>query len=158
MQLPRRSLLAWCGLLASQGCVRVSVTSTATGAFPSSFFEGVMGYRILFDAPGMSTSGGDLTVETSKASEARLDVRLELDELPADWVAFFDDLELHLMQQLLDLQGEVLTSELRGEGMGVELELRYRIEGVDGHLSASLLKETGGHPANMQVQLLETVQ
>jgi len=117
-----------------------------------------MRYRILFGAPGLSTRGGRLSADTSKASEAQLETHQHLKELPADWAALFDDLELHLMQQLLDQQGEVLTTEIRGEGVGIELDLRYRIEGVDGHLSVSLVMDDGGQPAMIRVQLLETVQ
>jgi hypothetical protein len=138
--------------------VRVSVTSTTTGAFPSSFFEAGMRYRILFGAPGLSTRGGRLSADTSKTSEAQFETHQHFKELPADWAALFDDLELHLMQQVLDQQGEILASEVRGEGVGTELDLRYRIEGVDGHLSVSLVMESDGQPATIRVQLLETVQ
>ena len=160
MQLPRRRLLAWCGLLPSLGCVRVSLTSTSTGSFPSSYFEAASLAHPLLGAPGLGASRfqSSTSTQASGSLTAQLESRLELGELAADWDELFDAFELHLMQGVLDQRGQVMSSEVLGEGAVSELDLRYRIEGVDGRVSLALEMDAAGQPTAILIELRESVQ
>ena len=79
-------------------------------------------------------------------------------ELAADWDELFDAFELHLMQGVLDQRGQVMSSEVLGEGAVSELDLRYRIEGVDGRVSLALEMDAAGQPTAILIELRESVQ